>query len=181
LAFLGEGSKHLLTFPKAHIVRRDPREELTVKMQRVKTDELTMGGRNARNFLETSRATQFLLRTLGVFGVSLVMADGIITPAQSVLGAIQGLKVVNEDISSATIVGVSCTILILLFLIQPFGTTKIASSFAPIVIVWLTFNCSFGIYVRSPLGSSKDHVLTLCRTWPCMMLQSSRPSHPTSP
>jgi KUP system potassium uptake protein len=130
-------------------------------MQRVKTEELTMSGRSTRNFLETSRVTQFLLRTLGVFGVSLVMADGIITPAQSVLGAIQGLKVVNEDISSATIVGVSCTILILLFLIQPFGTTKIAGSFAPIVIVWLTFNFSFGIYVWTPVSCFEDDRLTL--------------------
>ena len=116
-------------------------------MQRVKTEELTMSGRSTRNFLETSRVTQVLLRTLGVFGVSLVMADGVITPSQSVLGAIQGLNVVKKDISSSTIVGVSCTILILLFLIQPFGTTKIAGCFAPIVIVWLTFNFSFGIYV----------------------------------
>ncbi|KAH0545279.1 hypothetical protein FGG08_000578 [Glutinoglossum americanum] len=52
------------------------------------------------------------------------MADGILTPAQSVLGAIQAL-----------------------FLVQPLGTSKIGSSFAPIVIVWLGFNMSFGIYV----------------------------------
>lgn len=154
------GSLYILTTGKANIVRRDPREELTVKMQRVKTEELTMSGRSTRNFLETSRVAQSLLRTLGVFGVSLVMADGIITPAQSVLGAIQGLKVVKEDISSATIVGVSCTILILLFLVQPFGTTKIASSFAPIVIIWLTFNFSFGIYVRAPVIYCEGDPLT---------------------
>ena len=58
------------------------------------------------------------------------------------------LKVVNEDISTATIVGTSCGILVLLFLIQPLGTSKIASGFAPIVMIWLTFNMAFGIYVR---------------------------------
>ena len=62
------------------------------------------------------------------------------------LGAIQGLKVVDESISTATIIGVSCAILILLFLIQPFGITKIGSAFAPVVIIWLTFNFCFGIY-----------------------------------
>jgi len=46
----------------------------------------------------------------------------------------------------ATIVGVTCTILVLLFAIQPFGTSKIASTFAPIVIVWLIFNAICGIY-----------------------------------
>lgn len=58
------------------------------------------------------------------------------------------LKVVKEDISTATIVGTSCGILVLLFLIQPLGTSKIASGFAPIVVIWLIFNMAFGIYVR---------------------------------
>jgi KUP system potassium uptake protein len=66
--------------------------------------------------------------------------------AQSVLGAVQGLNVVKPDITKATIVGTTCGILILLFLIQPLGTTKIAVTFAPIVIVWLGFNAGFGIY-----------------------------------
>ena len=42
--------------------------------------------------------------------------------------------------------GVSCAIIVLLFLIQPLGTSKIASTFAPIVIIWLVFNAVFGIY-----------------------------------
>ncbi len=57
------------------------------------------------------------------------------------------LTVVKPDISKSTIVGTSCAILILLFLIQPLGTSKIGSLFAPIVIIWLTFNLAFGIYV----------------------------------
>lgn len=74
------------------------------------------------------------------------LSDGILTPAQSVLGAIQGLRLVDETITTATIVGTSCGILILLFLIQPFGTSKIGTCFAPIVILWLLLNFSFGIY-----------------------------------
>ena len=73
-------------------------------------------------------------------------SDGVLTPAQSVLGAIQGLKVVDDSITTATIVGVTCAILILLFLIQPLGISKIGSGFAPIVIIWLSFNFCFGIY-----------------------------------
>jgi KUP system potassium uptake protein len=136
---------------QAHIARRDPREELTVKMERILSAELRSANKSARNFIERSSVARFLLRASGVLGVSLVIADGILTPAQSVLGAIQGLKVVKPDITSATIVGISCVILVLLFLIQPFGTTRIASSFAPIVIVWLLFNFAFGIYVSVPL------------------------------
>jgi KUP system potassium uptake protein len=76
----------------------------------------------------------------------LFQADGVLTPAQSVLGAIQGIEVAHPNISSSTIVGVSCAILVLLFAVQPFGTTKIASSFAPIVMIWLLFNACAGIY-----------------------------------
>jgi KUP system potassium uptake protein len=121
-------------------------------MERVKTGDLRHGAQTARNFIEKSRLAQYLLRTIGVFGVSLVMSDGVLTPAQSVLGAIQGLQVVKPDITNKTIVGVSCGIIVVLFLVQPLGTTKLASSFAPIVIVWLLFNMAFGIYVGQPIS-----------------------------
>lgn len=130
----------------ANIVRRDPREESKVKMRRAATMELDRPARETRNFMERSRFMKWLLRSIGVFGVSLIMSDGVLTPAQSVLGAIQGIEVVSPDISTATIVGVSCGIIVLLFLVQPLGTTKLASSFAPIVIIWLLFNLTFGIY-----------------------------------
>lgn len=47
------------------------------------------------------------------------VSDGVLTPAQSVLGAIQGLRVAQPNISTATIIGVTCAILVLLFAIQP--------------------------------------------------------------
>ncbi len=53
---------------------------------------------------------------------------------------------VSPNITSSTIVGTSSGILILLFALQPLGLTKLASTFAPIIIVWLAFNASFGIY-----------------------------------
>ncbi len=139
-----------LTTVQANIVKRDPREEASVRIERIDTDDLRSGAKTTRNFIERSRIAQYLLRTLGVFGVSLIMSDGVLTPAQSVLGAIQGIEIVSPNISSATIIGASCAIIVLLFMVQPFGTTKIASSFAPIVIVWLLFNLIFGIYVGRP-------------------------------
>ncbi|CAF9922130.1 hypothetical protein IMSHALPRED_005358 [Imshaugia aleurites] len=130
----------------ANIVRRDPREERGIKMERVTTNELNQSSKSTRNFMERSTFMKMLLKVVGVLGVSLVMSDGVLTPAQSVLGAIQGLEIVKPDISSSTIVGTTCAILICLFLIQPLGTSKIGSAFAPIVIIWLLFNFSFGIY-----------------------------------
>lgn len=57
------------------------------------------------------------------------------------------LDVVNPNISQSVIVGVTCVIIVLLFAIQPLGTAKVASTFAPVIIVWFLFNLSFGIYV----------------------------------
>ncbi|VBB71956.1 Putative potassium transporter related to N. crassa HAK-1 [Podospora comata] len=130
----------------ANITSRDPREEVLVRMERHSTMDMRKPNRTIRDRIERSKFTHGLLKTIGVLAVSMVIADGVLTPAQSVLGAVQGLKVVKPDLSSSAIVGTSCGILIVLFLIQPFGTTKLASAFAPIVIIWLGFNGGFGIY-----------------------------------
>lgn len=76
----------------------------------------------------------------------MVLLSGVLTPAQSVLGAIQGIEVVQPGIGESTIVGVSCAIIVLLYLVQPFGVHRIASAWAPIVIIWLSFNFIVGIY-----------------------------------
>lgn len=115
-------------------------------MERHMTGQMKPANRGIRDLLERNKFFRGLLQTIGVLAVSMVLADGILTPAQSVLGAVQGLTVVKEDISSATVVGTSCGIIVLLFAIQPLGTSRLASIFAPIVIVWLAFLASFGIY-----------------------------------
>ncbi|KAL0261587.1 hypothetical protein SLS55_003017 [Diplodia seriata] len=114
-----------------HISKQDPKKKSSYQIRR---------------FLEDSRGMHGLLKALSVFGVSLILADSILTPAQSVLGAVQGLKVVREDIGTDTIVGVSCAILVLLFMLQPLGISKLANCFAPVVVVWLLLNFCFGIY-----------------------------------
>ena len=68
-------------------------------------------------------------------------------PSSILLTLCSSLNIVDATITTPTIVGVSCAILIVLFLIQPLGTSKIGSMFAPIVIIWLVFNLSFGVYV----------------------------------
>ncbi|WQF84378.1 Putative potassium transporter [Colletotrichum destructivum] len=145
----GEGgtfSCYSLLTRYANITNFDPREEATVRMERRNTQDVRPVTRGIRAVIEKSTITRGFLKTIGVLAVSMVIADGILTPAQSVLGAIQGLSVVKPDIDTSTIVGTTCGILVLLFLIQPLGTTKLASTFAPIVIVWLGFNGAFGIY-----------------------------------
>ncbi len=128
------------------ITERDPTEERLIKMERYLTGDMRPAGRGLRSFLENSPIAKFSLKVIGVLGVSMIMADGVLTPAQSVLGAIQGITVANPNLTTSTIVGTSCAILIVLFLVQPFGTAKLGTSFAPIVVVWLLFNMVAGIY-----------------------------------
>lgn len=129
-----------------HIVRRDPMDVSTLKMSRYSTNDLRDSHQAVRATVEQSRYIKLLLSGLSIFGVTLVMSDGVLTPAQSVLGAIQGIRVVRPDLSTGAIVGISCAILVFLFVIQPFGITKLTVAFSPIVMLWLLFNAVFGIY-----------------------------------
>lgn len=115
-------------------------------MERKLTNDLSRSTKTVRSTIEKTRFFRGLLKTIGVLSVSMVMADGVLTPAQSVLGAVQGLSVVKPDISRSTIVGVTCAILILLFLLQPLGISKITVVFSPVIMIWLAFNAGFGIY-----------------------------------
>ncbi|PSN61587.1 potassium transporter [Corynespora cassiicola Philippines] len=145
----GEGgtfSTYSLLSRYAHIANRDPREATMIRMERHATRELGRSTKNIRSTIEKTRFFRGLLKAIGVLAVSMVMADGVLTPAQSVLGAVQGLNVVKPDIGKPTVVGVTCAILILLFLIQPLGISKITMVFSPIVMLWLTMNAGFGIY-----------------------------------
>ncbi|KFZ18846.1 hypothetical protein V501_00982, partial [Pseudogymnoascus sp. VKM F-4519 (FW-2642)] len=130
----------------AHIAQRDPNTQGSLNLERYNTGDMKVANKGIRTVIENSRVARVFLKILGVLGVAMVMSDGVLTPAQSILGAIQGLRVAQPNISSATIVGVSCAIIVVLFAVQPFGTSKIATSFAPIVMIWLLFNACCGIY-----------------------------------
>ncbi|GAA5914976.1 hypothetical protein JCM6882_001949 [Rhodosporidiobolus microsporus] len=89
-------------------------------------------------------AVKFALFALVVFGVSLTIADGMLTPAVSVRSAVTGIAVAAPSVSdTGSIVGISCAFLVVLFLLQALGTKKIAYLFSPIVSVWLLL-CAVG-------------------------------------
>ncbi|KAJ6038067.1 hypothetical protein N7460_007838 [Penicillium canescens] len=129
-----------------NITHRDPREASLVQMKRCLSGDLESAGQKVRQCLESSRFARGLLKVIGVLAVTMVLADGLLTPAQSVLGAVQGIEVVQPSISKGTLIGVTDAILIVLFFIQPLGITKLSFAFSPIVIIWLGFNAATGIY-----------------------------------
>ena len=129
-----------------NITNRDPREASLIQMKRHLSGDLERAGQHVRQRLESSRFARGLLQVMGVLAVTMVMSDGLLTPAQSVLGAVQGIEVVDPTISKGTVVGVTDAILVILFAVQPLGITRISYAFAPIIIIWLAFNAAFGIY-----------------------------------
>ncbi|KAG0165269.1 hypothetical protein DFQ30_008699 [Apophysomyces sp. BC1015] len=115
-------------------------------LSRFPTGDIDTFHRGFRSSLENSKVLRHVISFLAILGVCMVLADGVLTPAQSVLGAIQGLEIKVPNISQPAITGISEAILIVVFLVQPFGTTKIGAAYAPIVIIWLVFNFAIGIY-----------------------------------
>jgi len=78
-----------------------------------------------------------MLVALGVFGASLFYGDSVITPAISVLSAVEGLKVAAPDLSHL-VVPIALTILTALFAIQRWGTHAIGRVFGPVMVLWFT-------------------------------------------
>ena len=78
-----------------------------------------------------------LFVTLGIFGAALFFGDGVITPAISVLGSIQGVQVATPALAHL-IVPLSVAILLGLFVLQRFGSGTIGWLFGPVILVWFT-------------------------------------------
>ena len=76
-----------------------------------------------------------VLVLLGVFGTALLYGDGLITPAISVLSAVEGFEVASSAFERF-VIPIACVILIALFAVQPRGTGGIGKVFGPVMIVW---------------------------------------------
>jgi KUP system potassium uptake protein len=90
------------------------------------------------------------LVALGIFGASLFYGDGMITPAISVLSAVEGLEVAAPSLEHL-VVPITLVILTVLFAIQRFGTGAVGRAFGPIMGAW------FAILAISGLAKVLDH------------------------
>jgi KUP system potassium uptake protein len=77
------------------------------------------------------------LLALGVIGASMFIGDSMITPAISVLSAVEGLKLVAPELEHY-VVPLTVFILVVLFSVQSSGTARVASAFGPVMIVWFS-------------------------------------------
>src|SRR3954449_6019559 len=92
----------------------------------------------------TSHAAKVALILLGVFGASLFYGDGMITPAISVLSAVEGLEVAAPSLQGA-IIEITLAILAVLFAIQRFGTGAVGRLFGPVMAVWFAILAVAGV------------------------------------
>ncbi|MBL7662199.1 potassium transporter Kup [bacterium] len=82
---------------------------------------------------------------MGLFGTALLFGDGVITPAISVLSAVEGLAIVTP-VFEKYVIGITILILLFFFMSQRFGTARIGTVFGPIIILWYAVLGLLGIY-----------------------------------
>lgn len=92
---------------------------------------------------EHGRRTSALV-TLGIFGTALLYGDGIITPAISVLSAVEGLQEVSSSFDQ-WVVPIAIVILMGLFLVQSRGTGAVGKVFGPVMVIWFSTLAIIGI------------------------------------
>ena len=90
------------------------------------------------------RRLNYVLGLLGVFGATLFYGDAVITPAISVLSAVEGLQVIAPRLHSY-VVPVALTVLIALFLVQAYGTGKVGTFFGPVTLLWFVTLALLGV------------------------------------
>src|SRR4051812_6091920 len=117
----------------------------------MRADNAGEGGILALVALVRSRPGSGTLIATGLFGSALLYGDGMITPAISVLSAVEGLSVATH-VFEDFIVPITIVILIALFLVQHRGTSGIGKIFGPIMIVWFTLIAVLGLppIVKNP-------------------------------
>ncbi len=100
-----------------------------------------------RKKLKKARPT-LVVSMLAYAGVSLLLGDGVITPAISILSAVEGLSLIPAfgDIAQVHIIGISIAITFALFLFQPRGTDRVSGLFGPVMLIWFVSLTLSGIF-----------------------------------
>ncbi|CAN0855072.1 Potassium transporter 11 [Linum grandiflorum] len=99
-----------------------------------------------KRWLEGHGLRKTSLLILVLVGTCMVIGDGILTPAISVLSAVGGIKVNSPKMSGDVVIVVAVVILVCFFSMQHYGTDKVGWLFAPIVLLWFLLIGGIGIY-----------------------------------
>ncbi|MBM7122601.1 potassium transporter Kup [Dyella kyungheensis] len=98
----------------------------------------------AQRSMSGSARARWILGLIGIFGAALFYGDGVITPAISVLGAVEGLEVAAPSLSRFVVI-IALVILAGMFALQRHGTDAVGKAFAPVMIVWFVVLAVLGV------------------------------------
>ncbi|ONI11578.1 hypothetical protein PRUPE_4G114300 [Prunus persica] len=127
------------------IPNQDQTDEALTTYSRSTFGEQSFAARTKR-WLEGHALMQSTLLILVLVGSCMVIGDGILTPAISVLSAVGGINVGHPKISNGVVVLVAVVILVLLFTMQRHGTDKVGWLFAPVVLLWFLVIGGIGMF-----------------------------------
>jgi len=94
---------------------------------------------------QPTRGLPAVFVSLGIFGAALLYGDGMITPAITVLGAIEGLEVATPALKHL-VVPISVVILVALFSFQRIGTGAVGKVFGPVMVIWFLSIAALGVH-----------------------------------
>ncbi len=97
----------------------------------------------AQTVKDQPRLRKWLL-LVGIFGTCLFYGDGVITPAITVLGAVEGLEVISPQFKKY-VVPITLAVLLLLFMVQKRGSASIGRYFGPVMVVWFVAISALGV------------------------------------
>lgn len=112
------------------------------------------------------------LLVVGLFGTALLYGDGVITPAISVISAVEGLSVIAPNLETY-VVPVAAVIIVALFAIQRQGTSRVGALFGPVMIIWFSTIATLGAleivnHPRVLLAVSPTFAITFIGDFPGM-------------
>jgi len=121
----------------------------------------------AQRSMSGSARARWVLAGFGIFGAALFYGDGVITPAISVLGAVEGLQVAAPGLGKY-VVWIALAILLGMFAVQRHGTHKVGKAFAPVMTLWFVVLAVLGarqiianpqvLYAINPLHAARFFV-----------------------
>ncbi|CAL5405239.1 unnamed protein product [Camellia sinensis] len=147
----GEGGTFALySFLCRHI---NFQSKLTIQNTRLDSDAkmkyYALGSRmksKTKELLERSSAAQSFLSFVVLLGTCMVIGDGAFNSCHYVLSALQGIQSVSSSITQKHVIIMAVVLLVALFIFQQCGTSKVSSSFSPIMLMWFGSNIAIGVY-----------------------------------
>ncbi|WCJ33703.1 Potassium transporter family protein [Euphorbia peplus] len=122
------------------------REEQNSSFPRSALHEGNVNKSRLGKFFERSIVARRLILFIAMLGTCMLIGDGILTPAISVLSAMEGVRAPIPSISKSLVEALSAAVLVVLFLLQKCGTSRVSFLFSPIMGMWTLCTPLVGIY-----------------------------------